>query len=81
MKAILVGGKYNGMVCEVKELEIMPEYHGKRSPSYEFQEAHGMLCPRPELWNQPKIEGYYGPMWDGDKLRYETAAAYEGLSQ
>lgn len=35
---------------------------------------------RTELQNQPKIEGYCGPMWDGDGIRYESAAAYRTLS-
>lgn len=28
----------------------------------------------------PRIAGYLGPMWDGDKLRYETQEAYDFFS-
>lgn len=35
---------------------------------------------RPELWNQPKLAGFNGPMWDGDRIRYESTAAYAALS-
>lgn len=35
---------------------------------------------RPELNGQPKFEGFSGPFWDGDAVRYESRAAYETLS-
>lgn len=28
----------------------------------------------------PTLKGLVGPMWDGDKLRYETQAVYDALS-
>lgn len=51
--------------------------------------AHGALVQRPELDNQPKFNGYIGPMWDGELtidgipfgvLRYETPDVYRMLS-
>lgn len=36
--------------------------------------------PREELRGQPIINGYLGPMWDGDKIRYETQEVYDLLS-
>lgn len=38
------------------------------------------MCHRAELDNQPEIDGYFGPMWDGDMLRYETYELYRLLS-
>jgi hypothetical protein len=35
---------------------------------------------RIELQNQPKFEGYCGPMWNGDSIRYESIEAYRRLS-
>lgn len=29
----------------------------------------------------PKLEGYCGPMWDGDKIRYESWEVYDELSR
>lgn len=80
MKAIFVGGKYDGKMFDIADLEKLAEFTGKYSQSYELEEAHDIPCPRPELWNRPKISGYVGPMWDGDKLRYETQEVYNALS-
>lgn len=41
---------------------------------------NGGLCHREELDDQPLLENYLGPMWDGDCLRYETQEAYNILS-
>lgn len=35
---------------------------------------------REELQNQPTFSGLYGPMWDGDAIRYEQPEAYTKLS-
>ena len=35
---------------------------------------------RQELQGQPKFDGFAGPMWDGDAIRYEDWQAYERLS-
>ncbi len=35
---------------------------------------------RRELYNQPLLDGFCGPMWDGDAIRYEDAEAYRQLS-
>lgn len=35
---------------------------------------------RAELQNKPKFDGFHGPMWDGDCLRYENYEAYTALS-
>lgn len=41
---------------------------------------------REELWEQPILEGFVGPMYDGTKdgkavIRYETPEVYELLSK
>lgn len=36
---------------------------------------------RAELQNQPTFAKLLGPMWDGDKIRYEDSNAYNILSQ
>jgi len=33
-----------------------------------------------ELAGQPELEGLIGPMWDGDRVRYETQEAYDAMS-
>jgi len=43
--------------------------------------SDGSMVQRIELHNQPKFKGLAGPMWDGDKVRYETWAVYEAMSK
>ena len=78
MKAIFVGGKYNGLIVDEKDLEKMPS----RGRSYDWsrERAWGGVVPRAELDNRPLIEGYLSPMYDGGMLRYETQEAYDILS-
>ena len=35
---------------------------------------------RPELRTAPKVDGFLGPMWDGDAIRYECQESYNALS-
>jgi hypothetical protein len=35
---------------------------------------------RPELIGQPVFDGFLGPMWDGDAIRYEDPETYRRLS-
>jgi hypothetical protein len=37
-------------------------------------------CQRVQLHDAPRFDGYLGPMWDGDALRYESSEAYAVLS-
>lgn len=41
----------------------------------------GVLVHREELDNLPKFEGFLGPMWDGNRVRYETQEVYNALSR
>lgn len=44
------------------------------------ERSMGMSVYREELYSLPKFEGFAGPMWDGDGVRYETPEAYESYS-
>jgi len=43
--------------------------------------THNNPNSRAELQGQPKLEGWYGPAWDHDAIRYETKTAYNYFSQ
>lgn len=47
---------------------------------YSRWRKNGLIVPREELDNQPIFEGFVGPMWDGDKLRYESYKTYDEMS-
>ena len=80
MKAIFVGGKLNGKMMDVEEVK-KNYWNGELSEDCSELRAKGILCHRAELDNQPMVDGYLSPMWDGDKLRYETFAVYDMLSR
>ena len=42
--------------------------------------ARGALVRRAELDNQPILDGFAGPMWDSNCLRYEDWQTYELMS-
>ena len=79
MTAVFVGGRYNGMVVTAEELEAMG--NGRRSEDLSELRARGCLVHRAELDNQPLVDGYLSPMWDGGRLRYETYEVYDMLSR
>lgn len=62
-----VGGKFNGKVWQYAALEIRNLIKGY-SPDLSDKRAKGILCKRAELDNQPLIDGYMSPMYDG--IRY-----------
>lgn len=80
MVAIFVGGNLNGLECDVNELELLTEWSGRYSMNWSAERNMGAIVPRAELDNRPIINGYLSPMWDGDKLRYETREVYDVLS-
>ena len=81
MKAVFVGGKLNKTVMEVEEvLELQLLECRGYSKDHTKEREQGLCVPRKELDNQPLFEGYLGPMWDGDMLRYETQEVYNMLS-
>ena len=75
MKAIFVGGKYHGM--EVDEAELRVLGNGKLTQDLSEARARGCCVHRRELDNQPLVDGYLSPMWDGGRLRYETQEVYD----
>ena len=79
MKAIFVGGKLNGTVTTTEEIKAK-YWNGKLTEDLSEVRARGGLVHREELDNQPMVDGYLSPMWDGDGIRYETYEAYDMLS-
>lgn len=78
MKAVFVGGKYNRQIMDVEDVRKI-----SNGTTKDWSKARkvGALVPRAELDNQPKVDGYLGPFWDGGRLRYETREVYDMLSQ
>lgn len=80
MKAIFVGGRLHGIEMQVDEIYSKGIWNGQVTRSWAEERQRGYCVPRAELDNQPLVDGYIGPMWDGDKLRYETQEVYDMLS-
>lgn len=80
MMARFVGGPLNGKFIPVEEVKAK-YWNGRLSEDLSEARARGALVHRAELDNQPKVDGYCGPMWDGDCLRYETWEVYDMLSR
>lgn len=64
-----VGGAYNGEIWHYAALEARGLISGY-SEDMSALRAMGRLCKREELDNQPLIDGYMSPMYDG--VRYEV---------
>lgn len=73
MPVVLVGGRQQG---EYTAQEIVDNFEvtGYKEPSTNATYANSKII------GYPKIKGYLGPMWDGDRIRYETQEVYNGLS-
>lgn len=56
------GGEFDGQQFNKEFVEGIAEGH---TPDNSYKRAMGVLCPRKELDKQPRINGYYGPMYDG----------------
>lgn len=80
MKAMFVGGPLNGQVLDV-EIVKAKYCNGKYTEDLSAKRARGAWVHRAELDNQPMVDGYLSPMWDGGMLRYETQEVYDMLSQ
>ncbi len=76
--AFFVGGKYHGLYMTHKEL--MKKGNGKYMIRWSALREHNPLTVNLDLEDQPMIDGYLGPMWDGGYLRYETQEVYDALS-
>lgn len=74
----IVGGPLEGVY---NRKYVMENFHnGRYTQDYSGVRGKGFICQRKELDKQPKINGYLGPMWNGNSLRYETASVYNALS-
>lgn len=83
-----VGGEFNGKLWHYAALEVRNLIKGYSDDLSELR-AKGVICKRAELDNQPLIEGYYPPMYNGTKevdgvtyhiIRYETPEVYDMMS-
>lgn len=59
-----VGGELNRKTLVRSEVEALACGH---NPDRSRDRRAGMLVHREELDNQPKVMGYVGPMWDGER--------------
>ena len=71
---------YGGKLAGTYEVEDLWKFANGKSEDLSELRDRGCCVHRAELDNQPMLEGYCGPMWDGDALRYETWDIYEALS-
>ena len=60
-----VGGKLNGARMEREEVEAIATGHHWDASK---ERAAGRLVHGPDLDNQPKVDGYVGPMRDGERV-------------
>ena len=66
IRAEFVGGRFDRQNVSLSELEGMG--NGRRTQDMSEYRAKGRTVGRAELDNQPIVDGYIGPMWDG--VRY-----------
>lgn len=77
MKMIFV--KNSGSTIYEDEKVVPYKVMGRTEDMTELRNK-GFIVHREELDNQPIYEGFLGPMWDGNMLRYETSSVYNMLS-
>ena len=73
MPVIIVGGDLEGHYT-AQEIVDNFDING-----YEEQSENPIYADSP-IVGYPRIKGYVGPMWDGDKIRYESQDAYDFFS-
>lgn len=82
----LVGGDCAGTYT-IDELKNLPCFDGKYTADQSEIRNNGGFTHRKELDNQPELNGYLGPMFNGWGknhnviLRYETQEVYDALSE
>ena len=76
--AFFVGGTYHGLYMTHKEL--VSNGNGTFTPRWSAMKYHNDLLVNLDLEDQPMIDGYLSPMWDGGYLRYETQEVYDTMS-
>ncbi len=76
--AFFVGGRFHGRYMTHEEL--MAAGNGKFTIRWSALSESNPLTRNPKLEDQPLVDGYLSPMWDGGHLRYETQAVYDLMS-
>lgn len=81
LRAEFVGGRFDRQNVSIETLEVRG--NGRRTQDMSEYRAKGRTVQRAELDNQPIVDGYIGPMWDGvryvvdGKLRYSFEVSEE----
>jgi hypothetical protein len=73
MPVIIVGGKLNGEYTindVINNFDVTGYVEPFRNSAYKNSKIVGY----------PRIRGYHGPMWDGNRIRYESPEVYDSLS-
>lgn len=73
--AFFVGGRFHGLYMTHEELR--KNGNGTFTPRWSVMPEHNDLLVNLDLEDQPMVDGYLSPMWDGGRLRYETQSAYD----
>lgn len=73
MPVIIVGGDKQGRYVAQDIIDNF-DINGYVEPS------QNPIYTDSQLIGYPKIKGYIGPMWDGEKIRYESQDAYDFFS-
>ena len=74
----IIGGSLNG---NYNRKYVIEHFHnGRYTHDCSKIREMGFICQRKELDHQPLINGYLGPMWDENSLRYEAPDVYRTLS-
>lgn len=81
MKAYFAGGRYNGLEIDTQVILESNLWNGELTEDLSELRARGVCVHRAELDNQPMVDGYLSPMWDGDGIRYETQEVYDMMSR
>ena len=68
------GGQYGGK--RMTRSEVMEIYDGSFSKDWSAERRAGAIVPRAELDNQPEVDGYLGPMFDGTRYVVDNKEYY-----
>lgn len=75
---VMICGNNGCRMCKAADLEQDYEVTGFVEPSpNSIYNRNGL---KEKMVGYPKLKGLIGPMWDGDKIRYETPEVYRLMS-
>lgn len=80
ISAIFVGGRLSGVRMSHKELLKAGNGNFSLRWSQMPEGMHNQITENLDLEDQPEVDGYLGPMLDGNELRYETQEVYDIMS-